>query len=149
MSVNTQLVRCSKCNANNRVSLNSPPVGQPVCGRCKTPLAFADSPLTITDANFGSEVEKSPLPVLLDFWAAWCGPCRMVAPVIEQLAKELNGKVRVGKIDVDANQRTAGRFRVQSIPTLLILKDGMEIDRIVGAASKEAIVRRLQPFILE
>ena len=149
MSVNTQLIRCSKCGANNRVSLDSLSVGQPVCGRCKTPLAFADSPLTITDANFGSEVEKSPLPVLLDFWAAWCGPCRMVAPVVEQLAKELSGKVRVGKIDVDANQRTAGRFRVQSIPTLLILKDGMEIDRIVGAASKEAIVRRLQPFILK
>ena len=111
MNVNIELIRCPKCGANNRVSLTSASVRQPICGHCKTPLIFANSPLTITDANFGNEVEKSPLPVLLDFWAAWCGPCRMVAPVIEQLAKELNGKVRVGKIDVDANQMTAGLSR--------------------------------------
>jgi thioredoxin 1 len=103
--------------------------------------------LVVTDANFAGIVESSSLPVLLDMWAAWCGPCRMIAPTVEQLAGELAGRVLVGKLDVDANQRTAARFRVQSIPTLLILKDGREVGRIVGVQSKEAIIRQLQPFI--
>jgi thioredoxin 1 len=81
------------------------------------------------------------------FLGAWCGPCRLVAPIIDQLAKELSGRVRVGKLDVDKNQMTAGRFRVQSIPTLLVLKDGQEVERIVGAQSKEAIVQRLKAYL--
>ena len=85
--------------------------------------------------------------MLLDMWAAWCGPCRMIAPVIEQVAAELSGRVLVGKLDVDANPKTAAQFRVQSIPTLLILQDGREVDRIVGAAGKAAILQRLQQFI--
>ena len=80
-------------------------------------------------------------------WAAWCGPCRMIAPVIEQLAAELSGRVLVGKLDVDANPQTAAQFRVQSIPTLLILQNGREVDRIVGAAGKAAMLQRLQRFI--
>jgi thioredoxin len=103
--------------------------------------------LTITDANFSAEVENSPLPVLVDFWAAWCGPCRMVAPIVEQLANELAGRVKVGKLDVDANQMTAGRFRVQSIPSMLIFKGGREVDRIVGAQPKAAILQRLSRFL--
>ena len=87
---------------------------------------------------------KSPLTVLLDMWAAWCGPCRMIAPTIETLAKDLAGRVLVGKMDVDANPRTSARFGVQSIPTLLILKGGREVDRIVGVQSKEAISGRLK-----
>lgn len=138
-----QIISCSKCGAKNRVD----PMRQAVCGRCKTPLAADVSPSIVTDKNFAEEVEKSPLPVLVDFWAAWCGPCRMVAPVIEQLAKELSGRVRVGKLDVDANQGIAGRFRVQSIPSLLIFKDGKEVDRVVGAQSKEAILKRLEPYL--
>ena len=85
--------------------------------------------------------------MLLDMWAAWCGPCRMIAPVIEQLAAELSGRVLVGKLDVDANPQTAAQFRVQSIPTLLILQNGREVDRIVGAAGKAAMLQRLQRFI--
>jgi len=138
-----QIVACPTCGTKNRVD----PKRQAVCGKCKSPLAVEVSPLIVTDQNFAAEVEKSPLPVLIDFWAAWCGPCRMVAPVIEQLAKELSGKVRVGKLDVDANQATAGRFRVQSIPSLLIFKDGKEVDRVVGAQSKEAILQRLQVYL--
>lgn len=80
-------------------------------------------------------------------WAAWCGPCRMIAPTIEALARELSGKVLVGKLDVDANPRTASRFGVQSIPTLLVLKDGREVDRLVGVQSREAILRRLQSHL--
>jgi len=138
-----QIVACPTCGTKNRVD----PTRQAVCGKCKSPLAVEVSPLIVTDQNFAAEVEKSLLPVLIDFWAAWCGPCRMVAPVIEQLAKELSGKVRVGKLDVDANQVTAGRFRVQSIPSLLIFQNGKEVDRLVGVQSKEAILRRLQAYL--
>ena len=100
--------------------------------------------MTITDATFAAEVERSPMPVLLDMWAPWCGPCHMVAPVIEELAAEMAGRVRVAKLNVDENPATAARFRVQSIPTLLVLREGREIDRIVGLQPKAAIVERLQ-----
>ena len=100
--------------------------------------------MTITDATFAAEVERSPMPVLLDMWAPWCGPCHMVAPVIEELAAEMAGRVRVAKLNVDENPATAARFRVQSIPTLLVLREGREIDRIVGLQPKAVIVERLQ-----
>lgn len=146
--MDTQLVHCPSCGATNRVPLSKLTQGlQPNCGRCKKPLPVDSQPVTVTDATFASAVERSPLPVLLDLWAPWCGPCRMVAPVVEEIAKEMTGRLRVGKLNVDENPATAARFRVQSIPTLLILKDGREIDRILGAQSKAAIVQRLQEVI--
>jgi thioredoxin 2 len=117
---------------------------QPICGRCKTPLLADNKPVTVTDATFSAEVERSPLPVLLDLWAPWCGPCRMVAPVVEELAREMAGRVKVAKLNVDENPTTATRFRVQSIPTLLVLKGGQELERIVGLQPKAEIARRLQ-----
>lgn len=144
-TANAQIISCPKCGAKNRIVPGEK--GEPVCGRCKTPLSGDIHPTIVTDQNFADEVERSPLPVLVDFWAAWCGPCRIVAPTIEQLAKDLSGKVRVGKLDVDANQVTAGRFRVQSIPSLLIFKNGKEVDRIVGVQSKEAILQRLKRYM--
>ena len=140
-----QLVRCPSCGATNRVPLEKIGKGlQPVCGRCKTALPFENKPVNVTDANFAAEVERSPLPVLLDMWAPWCGPCLMVAPVIEELAAEMAGRVRVAKLNVDENPATAARFGVQSIPTLLLLKGGRELDRIVGVQSKAAIVQRIE-----
>lgn len=144
----SKLIPCQSCGATNRVPLEK--LGgkaQPICGRCKKPLALSAHPVTVTDANFAHEVAQSPLPVLLDMWAAWCGPCRMIAPAIEQLATELAGRVRVCKLNVDENPQTAARFGVQSIPTLLVLKDGREVDRLVGALPKQEILRRLQEFI--
>lgn len=149
-AVASLVVACPNCGAKNRVRLDAALDRQPVCGQCKQALpAPSSEPVTITDANFAQIVEASPVPVLLDLWAAWCGPCRMIAPTIEALARELAGKVLVGKLDVDANRRVAAKFGVQGIPTLLILKDGKEVERMVGVQSREAILRQLQPYINE
>jgi thioredoxin 1 len=99
--------------------------------------------MELTDANFQTEVLKSDLPVLVDFWAVWCGPCKMIAPVVEQVAKEYDGKLKVGKVDVDANQQTAMNFGIRSIPTLLVFKGGKVVDQIVGAVPKGALTDRL------
>lgn len=144
----SKLIPCASCGATNRVPLEKlRGKVQPVCGRCKSPLALSSHPVVVTDTNFTREVAQSPLPVLLDMWAAWCGPCRMIAPVIEQLAAELGGRVRVGKLNVDENPQVAARFGVQSIPTLLVIKDGKEVDRLVGVQPKQEILRRLQTLI--
>src|SRR3984893_15268840 len=143
-----QLVSCPECGATNRVPLEKVQDHlQPVCGRCKSPLAVSAHPSTVTDSNFAAEVEQSPLPVLLDMWAPWCGPCRMIAPVIEQLAGELAGRIRVGKMNVDENPVTAQRFNIQSIPALLVLQGGREVDRIVGVQPKPEIMRRLDRIL--
>jgi thioredoxin 2 len=142
-------VRCPSCGAVNRI----PPLAagrKAVCGKCKTPLTAARTPagpVYVTDGNFANEVDRSPVPVLLDLWADWCGPCHMLAPVIDQLSRELAGRVRVAKLNIDENRATAQRFQVQSIPTLLILKDGREVDRLVGVQPKEEIVRRLESIL--
>jgi thioredoxin 2 len=142
-----QLVRCPACGATNRVPLDKLQTrGQPVCGRCKRPLPIGAqdaAPVAVTDATFASEVERSPVPVLLDAWAPWCGPCRMIAPIVDQLATELAGRVRVAKLNVDDNPVTAGRLDVRSIPMLLVFKGGREIDRIVGVQPKAEIARRV------
>ncbi|HET9531287.1 MAG TPA: thioredoxin TrxC [Blastocatellia bacterium] len=141
----TQLISCPACGATNRVPREK--IEQkllPVCGRCKTPLPIQNKPVTVTDATFAAEVERSPLPVLLDAWAPWCGPCRIVAPVVDQLAAEMAGRVRVAKLNVDENPSTAARFNIRSIPTLLIFKEGRELDRIIGAQPKSEIARRLR-----
>jgi len=139
-----QVIRCPSCGANNRVDPGKVAQGnEAVCGRCKTPLPVSNKPVTVTDATFAAEVERSPVPVLLDLWAPWCGPCRMIAPVLEELAAEMAGRVRIAKLNVDENPATSARFNVRSIPTLLILKSGREIDRLVGVLPKSEIKRRL------
>jgi thioredoxin 2 len=140
-----QLIRCDVCGVVNRVERAKLNRGlAPVCGRCKRPLPAEDKPLTITDATFSVDVERSVLPVLLDAWAPWCGPCQMVSPIVEALAGELAGRVRVAKLNVDENPTTAESFDLRSIPTLLVLKACREVDRIVGAQPKAEIRRWLE-----
>ena len=102
---------------------------------------------TITDDNFEEEVIKSDKPVLIDFWAVWCGPCRMIAPIVEELATEYEGKVKIGKLDVDSNQQTSIKFGVRSIPTILIFKNGEIKETIIGAVPKKNIVEKLDALI--
>jgi thioredoxin 2 len=139
------LITCPECGAINRVPQEKIDQGlKPKCGRCKTGLSAAIPPLTVTDATFAAEVEASPLPVLVDAWAPWCGPCRLIAPLINELASEMAGRARVVKLNVDENPRTASRFGLRSIPTLLVIKSGQEIDRILGVHPKSEILKRLE-----
>ena len=103
--------------------------------------------LTITDSNFQQDVLKSDIPVVVDFWAPWCGPCRVVSPTIEQLATEYKGKVKVGKMNVDDNPQTAGTFGVMSIPTVMVFKKGQPVKATVGAQSKDAYKRMIDEAI--
>jgi len=105
-------------------------------------------PVEITDDNFESEVLKSDKPVLIDFWAVWCGPCKMIAPIVEELANEYDGKIKIGKLDVDSNQQTSIKYGVRSIPTLLVFKDGKLKDSIIGAVPKKHIVEKLNSALV-
>lgn len=100
--------------------------------------------VTLTDDNFQAEVLESPVPVLVDFWAAWCGPCRMIAPLIEELAEEYEGRAKIGKLDVDYNGQVAGAFGIRSIPTLLFFKNGRVVDQVIGVVPKKALAQRLE-----
>ncbi len=103
--------------------------------------------LQVTDANFEAEVLKSPLPVLVDFWAPWCGPCRMIGPIIEELAKEYAGKIKVVKLNTDENQDTASNYRISAIPTILLFKAGKVAHELVGLQPKEELKKHLDEMI--
>jgi thioredoxin 2 len=146
MALDAQLIRCSSCGTTNRVPRAKLEAGlRPRCGRCRAPLAAVDgAPVTVTDASFAAEVERSPVPVLVDAWAPWCGPCRIIAPVIDEMASEMAGRIRFAKLNVDDNPATAARFGLRSIPTLLVFAGGREVDRLIGVQPKDEIARRLQ-----
>ena len=104
-------------------------------------------PISVDDANFQTEVINSDKPVLVDFWAIWCGPCKMIAPIVEELATEYDGKLKVTKMDVDANPRTAMQFGIRSIPTLMIFKGGQVVEQIIGAVPKRHLLDKVTPHL--
>jgi thioredoxin 2 len=138
----SEIVRCAKCGQANRV----PELGSgkaAVCGKCKTPLTGAH-PVTVTDSDFKQQIAKGP--AVVDFWAPWCGPCRMIGPLIEQLAGERRD-IRFAKLNVDENPRTSSEFGVQGIPLLVFFKDGVERGRVVGAVPKPQIEAAIRQYL--
>lgn len=107
----------------------------------------AAKPLEVTELNFDAEVLKSAIPVVVDFWAAWCGPCKMIAPLVEEIAQEYAGKVKVCKLDVDANQSLAAKYGIRSIPSLLIFKDGSVVNQVIGAVPKGQLVQKVNEVL--
>jgi thioredoxin len=138
------IVHCPNCNAKNRVEDRGPGV-RPVCGRCGAELpAPAFKPVELTDATLAEAVRSAGMrPLLVDCWAAWCGPCRALAPVLDSLAAESDGRYVIAKLDIDANPRSASQYGIQSIPTMLIFKNGALVDQLQGLQPKPAILARL------
>ena len=144
------MFRCASCRTRNRIPADH--AGKPgKCGKCgsvlKTGELFLLQPIMITDANFEEKVLRSPIPVLVDCWAPWCGPCSMVGPIVAALSTEYKGRFRVGKLNVDANPVTSNRYDTRSIPILLIFDNGQLKDTLVGAMPKPEIVARMQRFL--
>jgi thioredoxin 2 len=149
MNDQSTIVPCNQCGTKNRI-----PVARlhdrPVCGRCRAPLFTGSSsahPVEVTDLNFKQEVIAFPGAVLVDCWAPWCGPCRMVAPIMDQLASEYAGQVKIAKLNTDENPLIASQYSIQSIPTLLFFKNGRQVNKLVGALSKSEIETHLGGLI--
>ena len=143
-----RVVVCHKCGAKNRVDESKLATSEAKCGRCgaKLTVSAQDSkPSVVTDQTFDREVlEATGQPVLVDYWAPWCGPCRLIAPVLDQIAAESQGRYRIAKLNVDENPQVASRYQIASIPTMLIFKDGKIVDRLIGVQPKQAIEERLR-----
>lgn len=148
MGENQLIIRCTKCGAKNRVPENRVSES-PKCGKCGTTLRLEifDAPVNVTDASFDREVMQSSLPVLVDCWAPWCGPCRAVGPILDSLAKSYKGRLKIAKINVDENPGTGSKYRIQSIPTMLFVKNGNLVDQVTGALPKEALEARIKAFV--
>ena len=135
------VLSCTSCGAKNRIRPS--PKGVPACGRCGQALPWL---VNATDASFDAEADASAL-VVVDLWAPWCGPCRFVGPILEELSRDYRGRLKVVKVNVDDNPHTAQRFQAFSIPTMVMLRGGELVDRVVGALPKEQLVARLSPHL--
>jgi len=136
---NSKHIVCPHCNATNRLDV-ARLKDQPKCGKCHKPL-FTAQPLVLSSTNFGKHINNSDIPLVIDFWAPWCGPCKMMAPAFEVAAKTLEPHVRLAKLDTEKEQAIGGRFNIRSIPTLVLFRNGKEVARQAGAMSEKDIVR--------
>ncbi len=146
------IVQCPRCGARNRIPAEKK--GRNArCGKCHMPLGIGSSarapehPVKVTDASFQQEVLESPGTVLVDFWASWCGACRMVTPVLDQLAQEFSGRIKVAKLNVDENPITSSRYGIRSIPSLLFFKNGSLVNTVTGALPKDELKRQVQSVL--
>jgi thioredoxin 2 len=144
-AADTVVVACPHCAQKNRL-LRARRSGA-TCGSCKQSL-WPDRPIATSDASWQTDVEQAPIPVLVDFWAPWCGPCRAVAPMLDAIAKERAGQLKVVKLNVDDNPRTAARFGIQAIPTMMIFRGTQVLDQIRGALPKPALDKHLDQLRL-
>ncbi len=147
---NSYIMRCTSCGTGNRIPAEK--IGQTAaCGKCKSPIDTSvlnvDHPLVVTDSSFADQVIGSPLPVLLDCWAPWCGPCQMMGPFMDQLAAEWKGKIRVCKMNVDENPAASNQYQIRSIPTLLIFDRGQLQNSLTGALPKHSIVQAMKAYL--
>ena len=140
-SAPASVLTCVNCGAKNRIRPN--PKGVPTCGRCGQALPWL---VDAADASFDLEADAS-VPVVVDLWAPWCGPCRFVSPILAELARDYRGRLKVVKVNVDDNPATARRYEAFSIPTMMVLRGGQPVDRIVGAMPKEQLVARIAPHL--
>jgi thioredoxin 2 len=151
IKTSTVNIRCSACGTKNRILSDKSGVTAK-CGRCSALLDISDlfsgKPVVVTDNNFSEKVLKSPIPVLLDCWAAWCGPCKMIGPVMDEIAKEYSGRIRICKLNVDENPLTSAKFNISSIPTMLIFDRAKLKDTLVGALPKQQIINKISGFLL-
>ena len=148
MSEDTRILRCIGCGTKNRVSVKRLDQG-PVCGKCKASIdiSILSRVSNVSDQTFEKEVLRYQGPILLDCWAPWCGPCQSVGPILDELAKEYAGRIKIAKLNVDDNPSTASRYTIQSIPTMMLFNKGTVVERQAGALPKHEIMRLMSKVL--